>query len=191
MRCRAMKTTILILLAALIPAQAQISSPAANMPASKAVPGKAFRISLGTFSTLERDFDGAYATMADANNPPQMLGATRGVYLDGYGVVITTEMSLVRTPGISPFKPTIPKEEADRIHKQKLERLPALRQKMKDLMKTAALRLADVPGNQQIVVAVRLDYAKWEDTTGLPGQILMRADRSSAALGQITAVEEQ
>ena len=37
----------------------------------------------------------------------------------------------------------------------------------------------------QIVVAVRLWYQSWEDTTGLPSQIVMRADRRSAAAGTI------
>ena len=40
-----------------------------------------------------------------------------------------------------------------------------------------------------VVVAVRLDYLNWEDTTGLPAQILMRADRKSALAGDIK--EEQ
>ena len=40
-----------------------------------------------------------------------------------------------------------------------------------------------------VVVAVRLDYLNWEDTSGLPGQILMRADRRSALAGYIE--EEQ
>ena len=49
--------------------------------------------------------------------------------------------------------------------------------------------LIQIPDNQLVVVAVRLAYLNWEDTSGLPGQILMRADRRSALAGDIK--EEQ
>jgi hypothetical protein len=37
--------------------------------------------------------------------------------------------------------------------------------------------LKSMSGTDQIVVGVRLWYRPWEDTTGLPGEIVMRADR--------------
>jgi len=62
---------------------------------------------------------------------------------------------------------------------------------MKEMIRVAGLTLIQVPENQQIVMVVRLDYRKWEDTGNLPGQILMRADRKSAMVGEVTATEEQ
>ena len=71
-----------------------------------------------------------------------------------------------------------------------MERLPALQKAMVEMMRTAAGSLGAVPETEQIVVSVRLDYMKWEDTAGLPAMITMRADRKNALAGRIT-VEEQ
>ena len=57
-------------------------------------------------------------------------------------------------------------------------------------MKTAAMALIQVPEGQQFVLAVRLDYLPWEDTTGLPGQIVMKADRKSALAGDVQTEEQ-
>jgi hypothetical protein len=61
---------------------------------------------------------------------------------------------------------------------------------MKDLMKVSALTLTPLADDQKIVYAVRVRYLIWEDTTGLPAQILMTADKRSAILGDVkTKVE--
>ena len=41
-----------------------------------------------------------------------------------------------------------------------------------------------------MVVAVRLLYQPWEDTPGLPGQIVMKGDRQSALAGDIQTEEQ-
>jgi hypothetical protein len=50
-----------------------------------------------------------------------------------------------------------------------------MRQMLMSLAQSASLK--SMPGTDQIVVGVRLMYRPWEDTSGLPGQIVMRADR--------------
>jgi hypothetical protein len=40
-----------------------------------------------------------------------------------------------------------------------------------------------VPNNEQIIVAVRLLYKPWEDTKGLPGQIVLKGSRSTGIAG--------
>ena len=107
--------------------------------------------------TLERGFDAKLAGMADTNGPVDLLGATRGVYLDGYGVVFTTEMGLVVTPTVNPFNADITETQKDRVHSAKVTRLPALKKAITDMVKNLAPRLSQVPDTQQIVVAVRLD----------------------------------
>lgn len=143
------------------------------------------KIARGTFTGLEHRFDGMLSRIGTLNEPIDLLGATRGVYLDGYGAVITTEMGLVLAPSISPFRSTIPPELVVQVHQRKLERLPMLRTSMKEMMKAAAMTLLQIPEDQMIVLVVRLDYMSWEDTSGLPSQILMRADRKSAIAGEI------
>ena len=48
---------------------------------------------------------------------------------------------------------------------------------MQDQMMNMAGSLDGVPVNEQIVLGVTLFYRKWEDTAGLPSQIVMRAER--------------
>jgi hypothetical protein len=36
---------------------------------------------------------------------------------------------------------------------------------------------------------VRLYYGAWEDTTGMPAQVIMRADRAAAAAGKVETEE--
>jgi hypothetical protein len=36
---------------------------------------------------------------------------------------------------------------------------------------------------------VRLYYGPWEDTTGMPAQVLLRADRGAAAAGKVETEE--
>jgi hypothetical protein len=169
---------------------AQVAARTVSSPSGPTLNGQPVRIALGTFYQIERDFDGKLEKLGDANFPIDLLGTTRGVYLDGYGAVFTSEISLLRAPSVNPFHQTISKEEMTQVHKKKIDRLPALREAVKEMVKTAARSLFLVPENQQIVIAVRLDYLQWEDTSGLPGLILMRADRKSALAGDIHHEEQ-
>jgi hypothetical protein len=140
---------------------------------------------------LEHNFDQRLEAM-DAKDPLDTWGwgGTRGLYIEGFGTVFTTELSLIVTPGITPFRLTISDELKLQVHQRKLNHLPPLEDLMKDLMKLSALTLSPLPDDQKIVFAVRARYQSWEDTKGLPAQILMTADKKSAILGDIkTKVE--
>ena len=168
---------------------------AANVPSGGAPivtsQSKAGRIPLATFVNIERTFDAKVAALANDNlGPVDLLGATRGIYLDGYGVVFTTEMGLVQTPTINPFNNTITDVAKDRVHSAKVKRLPALRNAMLEAVRVIAAGLNQVPDDQQIVLAVRLDYSSWERTAGLPGLITAKADRRSALAGNILVQEQ-
>ena len=158
------------------PAMAQISIPKSAAPAVSS-PSTA-RIGPRSFEVLEKNFDDGLKA-AGGNDPIELLGGTRGLYLDGYGVVFTTEISLIFTPSINPFHQQVTPQEAANVHKRKLAHLPLLKQAMEQMMLASASGLDSLPVNQQIVLAVRLLYLPWEDTTGLPAQILMRADRGA------------
>jgi hypothetical protein len=181
-----------VLLLASLPAAAQItktSVPAGAPPPAigSVTPSK---VPLATLLTVERDFNQKLSTLFEPNEQLDLLGLTRGVYLEGYGVVFTTELSLVRTPAKNPFMQSIPKAIADRVRQRKIDRLPVLKTAMKDLLANAARTLSQLPPEQQVVVAVRFLYESWEDRNGMPSQILMRADRKSAMAGAIQ-LEEQ
>lgn len=144
-----------------------------------AFPQQKPKVSREALAAVERSFDSQLSQL-DKTDPIDLLGNTRGVYLDGYGVVFTTEVSLIITPGLSPFR-TMPisKAEASSVHQRKLAKLPALKSLMREMLVSSAASLDLVPANQQVVVGVTLFYYSWEDKTGLPGQILLRAPRSS------------
>src|SRR5436190_650975 len=175
-----------LLLILLGSADAQLAKPVASV----AVPGpepvigsKSSKIVRGTLTALEKRLDGMLFDVGTVNEPLDILGPTRGIYLEGYGTVFSSELSLVLTPTINPFNQTITKETIMRVHQRKLDRLPQLRKAMREMMRVVGLTLFQVPENQQIVMVVRLDYLSWEDTSGMPGQILMRADRHTAMTG--------
>jgi len=148
------------------------------------------RVAVGTMTPLERRFNERLTNLFEANSPLDLLGNTRGVYLDGYGAVFTAEVSLVVTPAASPFRAKITKETAENVRQTKIQRLPFLKAAMKEMLHNMAATFIQVPADQQMVVVVRFYYEPWEDMTGMPSQILMRADRKSALAGDVQ-VEEQ
>lgn len=172
-----------------------VSAVASGSPALR--PARNVSISLGTLSTLEGGFDHKL-TGYNINDPIDLLGRTRGIYLDGYGAVFTTEISLIVTPSINPFHPAMTPAEIAVVHKRKLDRLPVVKQLLKDMVHSTAatLRVAaaagasPVPDDQQVVVALRLLYLPWEDTSGLPGLLVGKADLRSALANDIK-IEEQ
>jgi hypothetical protein len=148
------------------------------------------RVAPGTMTPLEKRFNERLTTLFDANDPVDLLGNTRGVYLDNYGAVFTAEVSLVTTPASSPFRGKISKEYADSIRQKKIQRLPFLKAVMKEMMHNMAATFLQVPNDQQMVLVVRFWYEPWEDLNGMPSQIAMHADRTNALKGDVQ-VEEQ
>jgi hypothetical protein len=193
-----MRPALLLLAAAPLFAQvaARPTATAANMPPGSAavttsLPKTGSRIPLSAFVNIERTFDAKVSAMASDNlGPVDLLGATRGVYLDGFGVVFTTEMGLIQTPTINPFNTTITQAQKDRVQAAKIKRLPALKNAIVETLRVIAASLTQVPEDQQVVLAVRLDYSSWEKTAGLPGLITARADRRSAQAGNILVQEQ-
>lgn len=146
-------------------------------------------VSRKAFTELESNFDYKLRA-ANGKDPLDLLGLTRGLYLPGYGAVLTTELSLIVTPPITPFHMTITPEEAAKVHQRKIENLPVLKKTMQGLWKDAALALTSIPDSEQVVLAVRVLYLPWEDTAGLPGQIVMKGARKAATTGNIQTEEQ-
>jgi hypothetical protein len=156
---------------------------AAAMPAAE--PAKT-RVSRGSLVPLESSFDVRMAKPGQ-EDPFDLLGNARGVYLEGYGVVFTAEINLIVTPPITPFRPQISKEEIERIHQRKLAKLQVLKKVMREMMASSAASIDGLPANEQVVVAVTLFYYSWENRDGLPSQILMQAPKGALAGGSAQA----
>jgi hypothetical protein len=125
---------------------------------------------------VELSFDKRIQTIS-TDIPFELLGSTRGVYLDGYGAVFTTEVNLSQSANISPFQLTIPKEYAAKLRLRKMDRVPLLKKHMQEEMLAMAASLDGVPPHERIVLGVTLFYFKWENTSNMPAQIIMQAER--------------
>lgn len=186
---------VVILLAMAFAAAAQVNvrtavapTPATSTPTSKT----AVKARLGPqeFAPVENWFNNKVQSL-DPATPFELLGGTRGVYVDGYGAVITAEVSLiVNPPGFTPFGGSIKPAQIKEVYKKKAAHLPMLRLAMREMLQSAAGTLNGLPGDQKIMLAVRLLYQPYEITTDLPAQIVMTADRNSARAGNVQ-VEEQ
>jgi hypothetical protein len=151
--------------------------------------GQAVRVPLETIRQAERSFNNEISTVAGVTEPMELMGDTRGVQLLDYGLVFTSEVSLVVTPGVMPGRPTIPPAVAARVHKLRVERMPLLKEHMMWMMRNMATAFSQIPASQQLVLVVRLYYGAWEDTAGMPAQVIMKADRASAAIGKVETEE--
>lgn len=127
-------------------------------------------------AAMERSFDQRLQRFS-IDAPMEVLGMTRGLYLPGWGTVFTAEVNLVLTPGISPFRPVISKEDIARIRAAKAKRLPELKTMMREMMLTSAGSLDRLPLDERTVLGVSLFYNTWEESSGMPRMITMQAQK--------------
>src|SRR5439155_10043176 len=88
----------------------------AAVSASAAEASDAPRVARSTIATAEKSLDDRF-TRLWSDNPVALLGPTRGVYLEGYGVVFTSEVNLVAGPPLTLFN-VAPTKEYKAQHKQ-------------------------------------------------------------------------
>jgi hypothetical protein len=107
-------------------------------------------------------------------NDMGLIGATRGVYLEGYGAVFTAEVSLVTAP-ISMMGPSITQKQLDQIKATKLERLPKLKSTLKQQLFAMASSMDAVPADENVTIALLL--LRYPGEEKLPMQIVVQAPR--------------
>lgn len=112
-------------------------------------------------------------------DPAEVLGISQGAYIQGYGAVFLGEVNTAPAPGITPFHPSVTPDEVKRTHEKKLQRLTAIRSAMRSVLMDSARSLDAVPVDEQVTVGLSLFYWKWENREGLPGQIVMHAQRKA------------
>jgi hypothetical protein len=126
---------------------------------------------------LEKSMDNRVVRISQ-DNPFVLLGPTRGIYLDGYGAVFTAEINLVSAPAaLMMFRPQLTKEEIEQHRQLKISRVPQLKQAMRQAMIDSASSLDTIPPQEQIVVVAMLSKYPWENTMGIPQQIMMQASK--------------
>jgi hypothetical protein len=112
-------------------------------------------------------------------NPFNILVPTQGVYLAGYGVVFTTQIFLINHAASTPFNKGFSPADIARLHKVNTDRLPVLKQTMREMLMIAAQKLAALPAKESITIAVALHYYSHENRTGLPWQLVLQAPRQA------------
>jgi hypothetical protein len=165
------KRTVLPLLSLLL-VTAAIAISAAGQP----------RVNRTVLGVVEKSFDDRLARMWK-DNPQSLVGYSRAVYIDGYGVVLTAEMNMVTAP-ISLMHPSLTEEEKLELHKKKVERLPQLKAALREALVSTAASLDPVPANDQIVIVLILPHYSFEDTTGVPMQLTAQASKQQLLTAQ-------
>jgi len=182
---------VVILALSLAPVGAQSPEKIKISSNVAAAPITVTHIPQGMLANLERTFDIRLFDPALKEPFDELGDGTRGLYLPGYGTIFTTQLSLIVTPGDSPFRPGgITAAFKLAVHDRKAAQLPKLQDLMKDLVKVTALTLLPMQDDDKIVYAVRVRYLPWENTDGLPAQIVMSATKKTAQTGDIKTVIE-
>lgn len=135
-------------------------------------------ISRESLQGLERAVDVRLENMI-TDDPFSILGFTRGVYLDGYGVVLTAEIELVPSAAPNPFRPRYTKDQIAKLKEKKKVRISFLKENMHSMLTEAANSLSALPPEENIALAITIPYFTWEDSEGMPRQILVIAPRKA------------
>jgi hypothetical protein len=146
--------------------------------ASAAELSNAPRLARSTVAITEKNLDNRFSRLW-SDNPVTVLGPSRGVYLEGYGIVFTTEVNVVVGPPLTLFNQAISKDYAAQHKQIKLKRIPELKAELqKALLDAAASKeLAAVPPDEQIVLVALLSHFPWEDLSGMPVQIMVQGSK--------------
>jgi hypothetical protein len=134
------------------------------------------RVSRDQLVAVEKSLDSRYAKLWD-DNQIAVLGPTRGIYLEGYGAVMTSEVDLVAGPTLLFMRGPLNKDEVEKFRQKKIGRVPDLRRAVRQALIDSAASLDNVPAEEQIVVVAMLSKYPWEDFKGLPHQIMMQAQK--------------
>lgn len=147
----------------------------------------------------ERDVDSRIERV-DVNAPMEVIGATRGVYLTGTGLIYSMELSLSPAVGISPFFTKPPPEEVEKIRQAKISRVPVLQDLLLSLLPELAVAMHTIPATEELVLGATLFYFPYENLEGLPRQMVVRGNvgalrklteaNKSAVAGRVAAVSK-
>src|ERR1700732_4722237 len=91
------------------------------------------RVSRDQLIAVEKSLDSRYTKLWD-DVPVAVLGLTRGIYLEGYGAVMTSEVDLVAGPTLLFMRGPLNKDEVEKFRQKKIGRVPELRRAMRQAL---------------------------------------------------------
>lgn len=116
-----------------------------------------------------------------SDDPLVLIGGTRAFYLEGYGVVMTTELNLATGPTIGPFSPNLTADMKNNHRKRKLDRLPQLKDLMATTVQQAKSWFPGLKEDEQIALGVQMFRYSWEDPAGIPSQLVLQTQKRKDA----------
>jgi len=135
------------------------------------------RISRATIVAVENSINEKFSEQSA--DPYELEGNARGTYLEGYGALFTISLDLVNTGTLtlSPFKPSMSKEEIAATRERKVKKLVVLRENMRSLIVNASGTLEGLPPNERVAMEAILLYFPWEESKGMPRRLFMSAEK--------------
>jgi hypothetical protein len=138
-------------------------------------------VKYSALETMERNFESKLVAKP-GKLPFQLLSNASAIYVPGAGVMLSSRLNLVYAELENPFVQHTPAEFValkERLRQSKLEKVPVLEQNMRECLAESAVmpEFDAVPPNEQFAIGVSLFYFPKEDTTGLPHQITMNAQK--------------
>jgi hypothetical protein len=113
-----------------------------------------------------------------------ILSPARGMFIDNFGLVFMAEINLVSVPAITPFHQEVTKQEIAQVRDRKLSRLPRLRSELLKILGNTTRMFQTPPEAGSVVLGITLVRFPWENTTGIPSQIVMQAQWSQLVEAQ-------
>ena len=133
------------------------------------------RVARPLMRAMEDSLDKRFGKMWP-DNPLAVVGPSRGVYLDGYGAVFTTELNLA-SEGLSMMHLNLSPQEKALVVKRKEERVPQVKKALQEALVDTAASLDTMPPEEQIIIQVVLDRYSWEQSPGYPSEMIVQATR--------------
>ena len=124
--------------------------------------------------------------------PMRIIGRARGGHLEDFGVVFLLEVNVVPMANLSPFRQPYSEAEIKNLNRKKQLGIEQLEEIGLDLLKNAAGSLSAISTNENIALIIALFHFTWEDTTKLPSQLVLQAQRKillDYAAGRISEFE--
>jgi hypothetical protein len=135
------------------------------------------RVSRASILAVEGSVD--QALKAPSTEPFELLGLTRGTYLEGYGTLFTFEVDLVGSGGfmaVGPFGHPMTPDEQAKLRNRKLKQLPELKATMRTLMMNACSTLEGLPADERVAMeAILLNSPGEKSSRELPHRLFMSA----------------
>jgi hypothetical protein len=110
------------------------------------------------------------------DTPMALTSHTRGIYLDGYGAVFTSEMNTA-SDGVGLMTTNLTPQKKIQVKQTKIDRMPQLQKALAQALVDAAASLDPVPLDEQVVIEVDLLRYSWEDGAGYPAEVMVQSTR--------------